>query len=509
MYPGLHALRTPDKPAAIVAETGEMISFGELESRSARFARWMSEHGLRRGDHIAVLSDNDLTVFELYWAAIRSGLYVTMVNCHLAPAEAAYIVNDCGAKVLVVSGALAELAEAIVDATSSVEARLAFGGPVHGYSDYERSMAPVSDLPPVDQPRGSDMLYSSGTTGRPKGIKTPLPATQVDQPPGDPRVELLRRNYAGDENTVYLSPAPIYHAAPLRFSAATQALGGTVVLMRKFEAETSLALIEKYRITHSQWVPTHFVRLLKLSEEVRGAYDTSSMKAAIHAAASCPIPVKQAMIDWWGEIIFEYYSSTESAGSTQITPAEWLRKPGSVGQSGPNSTGIVHICGPDGAELGPNDIGTIYFERDDWAFEYHNDPEKTAAARHPRHGNWSTTGDIGYLDEDGYLFLTDRSQFVIISGGVNIYPQEIENCLSLHPGILDVAVIGTPDEEMGETVTAIAQTVPGVAGDQELAADIIAYCRERIAHYKCPRNVEFVPELPRTPTGKLIKSALT
>jgi long-chain acyl-CoA synthetase len=309
-----------------------------------------------------------------------------------------------------------------------------------------------------------------------------------------------------DSDTVYLSPAPLYHAAPLRTAAAVQALGGTVVVMGKFDAERALSYIEKFAVTHSQWVPTMFVRMLKLPDEVRAKYDLSTLQVAIHAAAPCPVEVKRAMIEWWGPILVEYYSSTELAGLTSITSAEWLRKPGSVGQDG--FLGNVRICGPDGQVLPPGEIGDVYFERDVMPFAYHNDPAKTKSAQHPQHENWSTTGDVGYLDADRYLFLTDRATFMIISGGVNIYPQEIENVLASHPSILDVAVIGVPDPEMGEKVLAVVQLLPGVESSDELAESILIVARDSLARYKVPRHVVFTSKLPRTPTGKLVKGEL-
>ncbi|MBV6756246.1 acyl-CoA synthetase [Rhodococcus opacus] len=508
MYPGIHAQTTPDKPAVIVAETGEATSYAELESRSARFARWLHGQGLRTGDHVAVVSVNDPVVFELYWGVIRSGMYFTAVNINGTPDDIAHIVNDCGARVLLISAELSDLAGQLVTRSPGVRLRVSLGGPVDGHTEYAEAVAGVGDRPLADQPRGSDMLYSSGTTGRPKGIKPVLSGLQVGEQPGTAPTELMRSAYAAGPGTVYLSPAPIYHAAPLRFGAATQALGGTVILMKRFDAEASLRCIEQYRVTISQWVPTHFIRLLRLPDEIRARYDVSSQRHVVHAAAPCPVEVKEKMMRWWGEILYEYYSSTESVGMTAIGPEEWRRKPGSVGQSGPHSTGIVHICGDDGAELAPNTVGDIYFERAGYSFEYHNDPEKTRESRHPRHPGWATNGDVGYLDEDDFLFLTDRKKFTIISGGVNIYPQEIENCLSVHPKVFDVAVVGVPDDEMGQSVKAIVQPAPGVDTGDELAAELIAYTRVRLAHYKCPRTVDFVAELPRTPTGKLVKGKL-
>lgn len=505
MYPGAHVDDFPDKPAVIVAETGETLTYRELEDNSVRLARHLHAAGLRRGDHIALLSGNDPKVYEAYWAALRSGLYITAVNRHLSPAEISYIVNDCGAKALIASAGLREATEAIVEQTPEVEIRLAFGGPVEGYESYEDALAAQPPQPLPDQPRGTDMLYSSGTTGRPKGIKQPLSDQQVGDPPGDPYTAVFGPLYGFDTESVYLSPAPLYHAAPLRFGGVVQALGGTLVVMERFDAEQALAAIERYRVTHSQWVPTMFVRMLKLDEAVRSRYDISSLKVAVHAAAPCAVDVKRAMIEWWGPVLYEYYASTEANGATFIDSEQWLRKPGSVGPAG---MGSIRVCGDDGAELPTGEIGTIYFERDELPFAYHNDPAKTEAAIHPDHPTWTTTGDIGYVDAEGFLFLTDRKAFMIISGGVNIYPQEIEDALALHPAVLDVAVIGIPDAEMGESVQAVVQPAPGATPGPELAAELRDYLRERIAHYKVPRGIDFADELPRTPTGKLVKGKL-
>ncbi|MEU4840719.1 acyl-CoA synthetase [Nocardia testacea] len=505
MYPGAHVDNFPDKPAVIVAETGETLTYRELEDNSVRLARHLHAAGLRRGDHVALLSGNDPKVYEAYWAALRSGLYITAVNRHLSPAEISYIVADCGAKALIASAGLREAAEAIVEQTPEVQIRLAFGGPVEGYECYEDALDAQPAQPLPDQPRGADMLYSSGTTGRPKGIKQPLSDQQVGDPPGDPYTAVFGPLYGFDTESVYLSPAPLYHAAPLRFGGVVQALGGTLVVMRRFDAEQALAAIERYRVTHSQWVPTMFVRMLKLDEDIRARYDISSLKVAVHAAAPCAVDVKRAMIEWWGPVLYEYYASTEANGATFIDSEQWLRKPGSVGPAG---MGSIRVCGDDGAELPTGEIGTIYFERDELPFAYHNDPAKTEAAIHPDHPTWTTTGDIGYVDADGFLFLTDRKAFMIISGGVNIYPQEIEDALALHPAVLDVAVIGIPDAEMGESVQAVVQPAPDVTPGPELAAELRDYLRERIAHYKVPRGIDFADELPRTPTGKLVKGKL-
>ncbi|MEV1294830.1 acyl-CoA synthetase [Pseudonocardia sp. NPDC049635] len=506
MFPGTHAATTPDKPAVIMGGSGETLTFGELEEGSARLANHFRAAGLREGDVVALISDNTPRLFEVYWAAQRSGLYVTVVNHHLSAPEAAYIVRDCGAKALIASAGVAGLAAAVEDHVE-VPLRLAFGGEIPGatgYADYDSALQGVSAQPPAEQPRGADMLYSSGTTGRPKGVKPALPGRRVDEP-GDTYQALFGPMYGFDTDTVYLSPAPLYHAAPLRFSATVQALGGTVVVMERFDPEQALALVERYSVTHSQWVPTMFVRMLKLPEQVRSAYDLSSLKVAIHAAAPCPVEVKQAMIDWWGPVLHEYYAATEAIGITFIDSAQWLERPGSVGRAG---LGTIRICDDEGNELGPGEVGTVYFERETRPFEYHGDPGRTLAAQHPEHDNWTTTGDLGFVDEDGYLFLTDRKAFTIISGGVNIYPQEVEDALALHPKVLDVAVIGVPDEEMGEQVKAVVQASDGVETGPELERELIDFVRGRIAHYKAPASVDFTDFLPRTPTGKLVKREL-
>ncbi len=503
MYPGLHAQNTPDKPAVILAETGETVTYRQLEHNSAALARLLHDAGLRPGDVVAVLSDNAAPVFDVYWAAHRSGLYITAINHHLTPAEAAYIVNDSGAKALIVSAALGELAAEVVGRLATPGLLLAFGGQVSGFGDYRAALA-AAGPPLAEQPCGGVMLYSSGTTGFPKGVKPPLPGRRVDEP-GDAIAALATGVFGIGADDVYLSPAPIYHAAPLRWCGMMQAIGGTVVLMTKFDAEATLQYIEQYRVTAAQMVPTMFVRLLKLDDAVRSRYDLSSLRVLIHAAAPCPADVKTAMISWLGPVIVEYYSSTEAHGMTFISSQDWLDHPGSVGRS---VLGVLHICDDDGNELPAGEIGTVYFERDAMPFEYHNDTDKTAQARHPAHPTWTTVGDLGSVDADGYLYLADRKSFMIISGGVNIYPQEVENALALHPAVHDVAVIGVPHPEMGEEVKAVVQLSAGVTGSDSLAGELIDYVRSRIAHFKAPRSVDFVDDLPRTPTGKLVKNKL-
>ncbi len=502
MYPGTYAAQAPDRIAAVMAGTGETISYGELERRSAQLAHILHDAGLRPGDAVALLTENSLRALEVYWAALRSGLYITAVNYRLKPDEVGYIVNDSGAAALIVSAGQAATAMAVH--APAVKLWLAFGGAVPGYDGYEETIAAAPAAPFDDQPHGATMLYSSGTTGRPKGVRPPLPEVQVDEP-AEGLVELARLAFGFDTNTVYLSPGPIYHAAPLRFCGAAQALGGTVVMMQRFDAEQALRAIQDHQTTHAQFVPTMFVRMLQLPAEARDRYDMASLRVAIHAAAPCPVEVKEKMIDWWGPILLEYYAGTEGNGMTAIDSRTWLTKPGTVGRP---ILGTVRICADDGTELPAGQTGSVYFERDEVPFTYHNDPDKTQAAQHPVHPTWTTLGDIGHLDEDGFLFLTDRKAFTIISGGVNIYPQETENVLALHPAVYDVAVIGVPDPEMGESVAAFVQPAAGAVPGPELEQEIIAFVKSKIAGFKAPRTVRFVDHLPRSEAGKLLKSEL-
>ena len=511
MYPGTFAATTPDKPAVIRPATGEAVTYAELVDNSTRIAHHLrDELGLVPGDTVAIVSDNDLRVFDVYWAAVRSGMYVTVVNHHLTPPEVNYILEDCDAKAVFGSGAVrGALTDAHrVGALADEARRIAWTGPdgagVPGFGDYTAVMAAASAEPLTDQPRGTDMLYSSGTTGRPKGIKPPLPEGRVDEIP-DMITMVFAPVYGFGPDSVYLSPAPVYHAAPLRYCAMVNSVGGTVVMMDRFDPETALKLIQEYSVTHSQWVPTMFVRMLKLPADVRERYDVSSMKAAIHAAAPCPAEVKRQMIEWWGPVIQEYYAATEAAGVTLIGPEDALSHPGSVGRA---ALGVIHVCDDSGAELPNGEVGTVYFERDAVPFVYHNDPAKTKASQHPEHEFWATTGDLGYLDDEGFLYLTDRKAFMIISGGVNIYPQEAENVLINHPAVYDVAVIGLPNDDLGEMAAGFVQPAEGVEPSQELADELLEFAKAELAAYKVPRTITFVDELPRTPTGKLVKGDL-
>ncbi len=503
MFPGTHAAANPDKPALIMARSGEIVSYGELEERSCRLAQLFWASGLRPGDHVAIFMENHPRYPEVYWAAFRSGLYLTTVSRHLSAEEAAYIIDDSGAEALVTSRRMAEVAVQLPARTPKCRLLLMADGAAEGYEPYEDAIASQPAEPLAEQPTGATMLYSSGTTGRPKGIKRPLSGRSVEE--GEPVTRFLAALFDFSPETIYLSPAPIYHSAPLGFSMGQLSIGGTLVMMEEFDVLEALRCIETYRCNHSQWVPTMFTRMLKLPEEERARYDVSSLKGAIHAAAPCPVPVKQQMIEWWGPILTEYYGGTELNGLTFIDSPQWLAHRGSVGRA---VIGSIRICDEMGEEMPTGEPGIIYFERDAMPFEYHNEPEKTAQAQHPKHPNWSTIGDMGYVDEEDYLYLTDRKAFMIISGGVNIYPAEIEAVLTVHPKVLDVAVFGVPNEEFGEEVKAVVQPVGGVAGSPELEQELIAYTRERIAHFKCPRSIDFAAELPRLPTGKLYKRKL-
>ncbi len=503
MYLGDHARNTPEKPALVSVATGDVLTYGQLNDRSIQLARHLHSLGLRRGDHIALMCENRMCFPEIVWAALRSGLYFTPINRYFTADEAAYIINNSGARAVLVSDRYRDIAQKIAPQIPACTERILIGDGLAGWSSYEAVLAQQDAEPMPVQWMGETMLYSSGTTGRPSGIKRRLQDATIENA-GFALGE--RMSWFGfSESTVYLSTAPLYHAAPLSYSIGTQYLGGTVVVMERFDAEIALATIEKHRVTHSQWVPTMFVRMLKLPESARRKYDLSSMTTAIHAAAPCPPEVKRAMIDWWGERVHEYYGATERIGTTYISATEWLAKPGSVGKP---RLGVPHICDEDGYEVPAGTIGQIYFELQGEGFEYHNNPEKSAKVRHPRYPNWVTVGDLGYLDADGYLFLTDRKAFSIISGGVNIYPQAIEDALALHPLVSDVAVFGIPNEEFGEEVKAVIELMPGTAPSDAVRESLLDFLRERIAAYMVPRSIDFIDQLPRLPTGKLYKQKL-
>ena len=493
------ATETPAKIAYVMAESGVTVTYRELESASNQGAQLFRRLGLKTGDHIAILLENHPRLLEICWAAQRAGLYYTPISWRLQQSEVEYIVNNCEARVFITSGARRAVVEALTATTPKVEHRFVIDGEIPGFESWQDALADMPATPIADEREGVAMLYSSGTTGYPKGVKRALPDVPFGQ---GPALAVLSTLYGANEQSIYLSPAPLYHAAPLGFSMSCIRYGITVVVLEHFDAERALEAIERFRVTHSQWVPTMFVRMLKLPDEVRARYDVSSLKVAIHAAAPCPIPVKEQMIEWWGPILYEYYAGTEGNGFVQLNSQEWLAHRGSVGRP---LNCQLHICDDDGNELPIGEPGTIWFGGGG-VFEYHKDPDKTAQSRH-RNG-WSTLGDVGYLDADGYLYLTDRKHFMIISGGVNIYPQETENVLITHPKVMDVAVFGVPNEDFGEEVKAVVQPKDMSDAGPRLAEELLVYCRERLSHLKCPRTIDFEAELPRHPTGKLYKRLL-
>jgi fatty-acyl-CoA synthase len=494
-----------DKPAVIVHPAGTVVTFDELEASANRLAHYFRRAGLREGDAVAILMENNEHYHAVMWAARRSGLYYVPINSHLTAAEAAYIIDNSAAKAIIGSAALRATCEALGEhlPRGLPELRLIACDPgsagVAGWQSYPECVAGQPDTPIDDEWEGDLLQYSSGTTGRPKGIKRDLPHVRPGEAPGMMSALI---GFWMNPDSVYLSPAPLYHTAPSVWSMSAQAGGVTTVVLEKFDAEGCLDAIERYRVTHGQFVPAMFTRMLKLPEEVRASYDVSSLQRAMHAAAPCPVEIKKQMMDWWGPIIDEYYASSEAIGSTLITAEDWLAHPGSVGKP---MNCQIHILDENGDEVPAGQPGEIYFEGGS-SFEYLNDESKTAASRDRR--GWTTVGDIGYVDDDGYLYLTDRRHHMIISGGVNIYPQEAENSLVTHPKVLDAAVFGVPDDEMGQRVVGAVQTVDPADATDEFAAELIAWLRDRLSHYKCPRSIEFEAQLPRTDTGKLYKNGL-
>ena len=505
MYPGTHAATNPDHPAVVMHGTDFVQTYAELDAGANRLSRLLRAAGLQPGDHVTVCMENHPRYLEIIWGCHYAGLVYTAASSRLTSEELSYIVNDSQALALITSVAKADQATELLETTPHVHLRLMIDGTVPGYDRFEDAVA-AHPPTPLDEERvaGLDMLYSSGTTGRPKGVSRPITGELLDAP-GEGVVALMGGVFGANAETVYLSPAPLYHAAPLRFCLSVHMLGGTVVVMEHFDAEEYLRAIESHRATATQVVPTMFVRMLKLPREVRDSVDVPSMGCIIHAAAPCPVPVKQQIIEWFGPVVHEYYAGTEGNGFVYCNSEMWLAHPGTVGL--PLGC-TAHICGEDGEELPRYESGTVFFEGGA-TFEYHNDPAKTSASRHPK--GWSTLGDVGYLDDDGYLFLTDRKAYMIISGGVNIYPQEAENLLVTHPEVTDVAVFGVPNDDFGEEVKAVVQpaNMPESEAEAEaLARRLMAFCREHLADLKCPRSIDFRDELPRHPTGKLYKRLL-
>jgi long-chain acyl-CoA synthetase len=506
MHPGVNGLLYPNKPAIIMSESEKFITHGELNELSNQGAQLFRSLGLKPGDSIALMLENHLLFFPIIFAAWRSGLRYTAISWRLQANEVEYIVEDCNAKVFITSKFLEENAAMLKSSLKKVHSYM-LDGVSEGFSSYEESISsmPISSI--KDECQGGAMLYSSGTTGRPKGIHRKLTFSKLPYLPEDDDLDLgrvVKGVYGGSDNSIYLSPAPLYHSAPLGFNTGFLSLGSTSIIMEKFETQKALKAIEKYKVTHSQWVPTMFVRFLKMEEDLRRNYDISSLEVAIHAAAPCPIAVKEQMIDWWGPIIYEYYAGTEYNGMTIVDSNQWLSHKGTVGKP---LFGELHILDEDGNEVEAGETGVIYFGGPTaGTFEYHNDEGKTSDAISSE--GYSTLGDIGYVDKEGFLYLTDRKSFMIISGGVNIYPKETEDLLVMHPKVEDVAVFGVPNEEMGEEVKAVIQPVNMNEAGPALEAELISFCREHISHIKCPQSVDFEEELPRHPTGKLYKRLL-
>jgi long-chain acyl-CoA synthetase len=503
MYPGLHAAARADQPAFIMAQSGESVSYAELEARSNRLAHLLRATGLKRLDHFAMFMENNARFIECCAAGERAGLYYTSANSFLTAGELAYIVNNSLSQALITSQAKRETALAALRDCPGVKLVLIVDGPAEGdrILNLDDATSRFPSTPIADESLGCAMLYSSGTTGRPKGILRPLPLQSPAQALG--LYEFLTKLWRYRDGATYLSPAPLYHSAPHVGVNLTIRNGGTAIVMEHFDPEQFLRLVETHRVTHAQLVPTMFSRMLKLPESVRRQYDLSSLEFAFHAAAPCPASVKEAMIEWWGPIIGEYYSATEAMGFTFCDTAEWLAHKGTVGKT---VLGELHILDESMREVPMGETGKLWFKTAS-PFEYFNDPAKTAEANSPD-STMSTVGDIGYVDEDGYVYLTDRSAFMIISGGVNIYPQECENLLVTHPRVADAAVFGVPNEELGEEVKAVVQLMPGLESGPAMAEELIAFCRDNLAHPKCPRSIDFEAQLPRLPTGKLYKTPL-
>ena len=497
------ATETPDKLALIESDGGRSMTFAALDARVQRACAWLIGAGYVAGDSIMLLLENRAEIVELGLAARRAGLYFVVVSTHLAPPELAHIVRDSGARMLIVSDrTVSQVAPLCAQLPPRTLDLVCVGDDAHGLMSYETELARADpDLRWDARPLGRDMLYSSGTTGFPKGVRRALvPPERRDDP--EPEVVNWQKSFGFDASTVYLSPAPLYHAAPLRYVMRTVEVGGTVVIMRKFDPRQALELISHHHVTHSQWVPTMFVRMLELPESERARYDLASMRIAIHAAAPCPPHVKEAMLDWWGDSLYEYYAGSEGFGVTVIGPREWRLHRGSVGRA---TLGRIHIVGEDGHELPEGEVGKIYFSGGP-PFAYWNDPEKTREAFNDK--GWATYGDMGYLDADGYLYLADRRTDLILSGGVNVYPQEIENALILHPDVQDVAVVGVPDAAFGQVPKAIVQLRnPALAGEDK-ALELVAFCEGLLSRVKMPRTIVFEASLPRLETGKLLRRVL-
>lgn len=503
MYSGVHFAGRAAQPAIIMARSGDIVTYAQLETRENRLAHFFRARRLNRLDHYAIFMENNSRYVECCGAGERSGLYYTCVNSFLTAEELAYIVNNCEAKVLITSEQNRETALSALKSCPNVEFCLIVDGPGEGdrILNLDEATKVFPSTPIADETLGVAMLYSSGTTGQPKGILRPLP----EQPPAQklPLLDFLERLWRYREGMIYLSPAPVYHSAPQSAVNLTIRNGGTAVVMEKFDPESYLQLIEKYKITHSQLVPTMFSRMLKLPEDVRKKYDISSLEIAIHAAAPCPPQVKEQMIEWWGPIIHEYYGATEGLGFTACDSEQWLTHRGTVGKV---LLGELHVLDEDMKPCPTGAPGTLWFKTAA-PFEYFNDAAKTTDVRSPD-GTMSTVGDVGYIDAEGYVYLTDRATFMIVSGGVNIYPQECENLLITHPMVADAAVFGVPNKDLGEEVKAVVELAPGISDGAKTVDELMAFCAKHLSRQKCPRTIDFEDKLPRLPTGKLYKRLL-
>jgi long-chain acyl-CoA synthetase len=500
-HPRVTAHSSPNKPAIIMGISGETVTYQQLEERSNQGAHLFRSLGLRAGDHIGIMMENNRQYLEIVWAAQRSGLIFTPISTHLTRDETVYILGNCEARLFIGSWEFADIGEEVLCEPCQVDHFYMVGGTRAGFQSWEDACAQQPVTPLDDESNGVPMLYSSGTTGMPKGVFVEPVDDNVNTPPV--LAPYLAATFGFNEESIYLSPAPLYHAAPLHYCMMTTFQGGTLIVMEKFEAERALKLIERYRVSHSQWVPIMFIRMLKLPTALRESYDITSMKVAIHAAAPCPIEIKEKMINWWGEIVFEYYSSSEGIGVTMINSTDWLTHKGSVGLP---VVGELHIVDSDGSELPPGENGVIYFSGDHIRFSYHDEPKKTTEVYHER--GWATARDIGYVDKDGFLFLTDRENFTMISGGVKIYPQELENILATHEKVADVAVFGVPNEEFGEVVKAVIEPVTWSEANHATSNEILQWLSGRVSKFKMPRTLDFHPNLPRLDNGKLYKRQL-
>ena len=502
LEPGHWARETPNKPAIVMAPSGDTLTYRELDERANQLSHYLRHVGLQAGDHIAFSIENRIEFMVVLWGCHYAGLYYTALSTRLQASEASYIVNDCGARAFITTPTMGPVAAELVATTPQVIARLSAGGDLADHVSFDDISADLPRTPLPERQETNDMLYSSGTTGRPKGVKVEADKTPLGS--GDSVTAMAVGLFGFADDLVYLSPGPLYHAAPLRFTRAAHRVGGTAVIMERWDAEGALAAISEHSVTCGQFVPTMFLRMLRLPEDIRASYDVSTLRTAIHAAAPCPPEAKEQMISWWGPIIAEYYAGTEGNGLAYCNSEEWLAHRGTVGRA---ISGQLHILDDDGNELPPGEEGGVYFSGGG-SFEYHGDVDKTAAAHL---GDKSTLGDIGWLDEDGFLHLTDRKAFMIIAGGVNIYPQEAENVLAMHDNVVDVAVFGVPNEDLGEEVKAVVQptTMPATPDEaRALELTLIAHCQAQLAKIKCPRSIDFRAELPRAATGKLYKREL-